>query len=113
MTVLDQLKKLSAAEEFFHLLDVPFDPAVVNVARLHILKRMGQYLRTNQLDGVDDAGARSLCRAHLERAYSDFVASSPLQQRVFKVLQDAVAPPPAPPLVQLGSLSAPAPEKQS
>ena len=105
MTVLNQLKHLSAAEEFFQLLDVAYDPSVLNVARLHILKRMGEYLRRDTLAGADDEQARGLCRAHLERAYGDFVKSSPLNERVFKVLKDAVNPPSAP-LVPLSSLTA-------
>lgn len=100
MTVLDQLRTLSSAEDFFSFLGVPYDPAVLNVARLHILKRMGEYLRQNMLAEAEEETARALCRAHLERAYSDFAKSSPLEQRVFKVLKDAVAPPSAP-LVQL------------
>ena len=46
------------------------------------------------------------CRTVLERAYADFVASSPIDERVFKVLKDAVAPQPkkAPTFVQLGTL---------
>ena len=103
MTILNQLKNLSAAEEFFQLLDVPFDPAVLNVARLHILKRMGEYLRRDALAGDDDDQTRALCRTHLEKAYADFVKSSPLNERVFKVLKDAVNPPSAP-LVPLSSL---------
>ena len=103
MTVLDQLKTLSAAEDFFSFLDVSYDPAVLNVARLHILKRMGEYLRKNTLAEADGETARSLCRAHLERAYNDFVESSPIEQRVFKVLKDAVTPPSAP-LVQISSI---------
>jgi nitrogenase-stabilizing/protective protein len=104
MTVLNQLRTLSAAEDFFGFLDVPYDPAVLNVARLHILKRMGEYLRENMLAEADDDMARSLCRTHLERAYSDFVESSPLEQRVFKVLKDAVTPPSSP-LVQISSIT--------
>jgi nitrogenase-stabilizing/protective protein len=106
MTVLDELKSLSTAEDFFELLDISYDPAVLDVARLHILKRMGEYLRKNKntLADADEDTARGLCRAHLERAYSDFVESSPLEQRVFKVLKDAVTPP-SPPLVQITSIT--------
>jgi nitrogenase-stabilizing/protective protein len=92
MTVLDELKKLSAAEDFFKCLGVSYDPAVLNVARLHILKRMGQYLRRETHEGLDDQTARARCRAYLEQAYADFIASTPIEQRVFKVLQDAVRP---------------------
>jgi nitrogenase-stabilizing/protective protein len=53
---------------------------------------MGDYLRSEALENQPEAEQRSLCRAHLQRAYDDFVASSPLEQRVFKVLKQAVAP---------------------
>jgi nitrogenase-stabilizing/protective protein len=107
MTVLDQLRGLSAAEEFFAALDVPFDPAVVRVARLHILRRMGDYLRDAGLDEMADAEARDICRAQLQRAYDDFVRSSPIEQRVFKVLKEAVKPaqPAAKPFVPLSALT--------
>ncbi len=89
--ILGELKQLSAAEEFFITLDVPYDPHVLAVARLHILRRMGEYLRSAALDSQPEAEQRTLCRDHLQRAYDDFVASSPLEQRVFKVLKEAVA----------------------
>jgi nitrogenase-stabilizing/protective protein len=44
MSVLSNLEKLHSAEDFFSCLKVDFDPAMVRVARLHILKRMGKYL---------------------------------------------------------------------
>jgi nitrogenase-stabilizing/protective protein len=89
MTVLEQLSKLSSAEDFFRFLDVPFDPAVLNVARLHILRRMGDNLRKAASE-PDEARARAYFRAHLERAYQDFVSSSPINERVFKVHKDAI-----------------------
>ncbi|WP_044559142.1 nitrogenase stabilizing/protective protein NifW [Azospirillum sp. B4] len=110
MGVLAELGRLSAAEEFFVFLEVPYDIAVVRVARLHILRRMGQYLRGSEeegaFDGLDEGAIRALCRAHLEQAYQDFVASSPIAERLFKVHRDAVAPkaPPAKPFVPLAAL---------
>jgi nitrogenase-stabilizing/protective protein len=89
MTVLEQMSKLSSAEEFFRYLDVAYDPAVLNVARLHILKRMGEYLR-NASDETDETMVRALFCSHLERAYRDFVNSSPIKERVFKVHKDAI-----------------------
>lgn len=89
MTVLEQLAKLSSAEDFFHFLEVPFDPAVLRVARLHILRRMGDNMRKAPFE-QDEAKARGYFRAHLERAYRDFLNSSPIEERVFKVHKDAV-----------------------
>jgi nitrogenase-stabilizing/protective protein len=104
--ILAQLSSASAAEEFFALLGIDYDPKVVNVARLHILRRMGQYLAGEDFAAATDDVVAERCRAVLERAYADFVASSPIDQRVFKVLKDAVAPQPkrTPTLVQIGTL---------
>lgn len=90
--VLGKLKTLSSAEDFFAALGLAFDPAVLRVARLHIMKRMGEYLATDDLDGLPARVVIARCRSYLERAYQDFTASSPLEQRVFKILKNAVAP---------------------
>ncbi|HZU65326.1 MAG TPA: nitrogenase stabilizing/protective protein NifW [Novosphingobium sp.] len=111
MSLLDRLQALSSAEDFFALLDVPYDEAVVRVARLHILRRMGQYLRGSEaegaFDGLDEVALQGLCRAHLAQAYADFVASSPIAERIFKVHQEAIAPKPEPnrPFVPLTALT--------
>ena len=89
MTMLEQLSKLSSAEEFFCFLEVSYDPAVLNVCRLHILKRMGNYIRQAAAE-PEESMARAHFRAHLEQAYRDFVTSSPIKERVFKVHQDAI-----------------------
>jgi nitrogenase-stabilizing/protective protein len=89
MTVLEQLTKLSSAEDYFRFLSVPYDPAVLNVARLHILRRMGDNLREAGIE-PDEKKARAYFRAHLERAYQDFVKSTPIKERVFKVHKDAI-----------------------
>lgn len=90
--MLDRLRELSDAEEFFSLLGVSYEPEVLDVARLHILRRMGQYLSEETFTTLSDGAAEQACRATLVKVYSDFQGSSPLQHRVFKVLQDAVAP---------------------
>ncbi|XUM22314.1 nitrogenase stabilizing/protective protein NifW [Bradyrhizobium oligotrophicum S58] len=104
--ILDELKKTSAAEEFFNLLGVDYDPKVLNVCRLHILRRMGQYLVSEDFSEVSNEDVAARCKSFLEQAYQDFLVSTPLDQRVFKVLKEAVAPPkPAPkPFVSLTTL---------
>jgi nitrogenase-stabilizing/protective protein len=89
VAVAEDLKKLSAAEDFFRYLEVDFDPLVLNRARLHILRRLAESLHRTPLDGVDDDGSRALFRSALEGAYADFVTSSPIKERVFKVHKDA------------------------
>ena len=86
--ILSRLRQCSSAEDFFGELKVKFDPKVLAPARLHILKRMGDYLASDDLDGLPDGIAAARARAMLQRAYEDFVGSSPLKQRVFKVLKD-------------------------
>ena len=90
--ILGKLKVASSAEDFFTLLGVAYDPRVVNVNRLHILKKMGQYLASEDLDGLPNQVVAARCKAVLERAYEDFVQGTPLDHRVFKVLREAVEP---------------------
>lgn len=86
--ILGRLKRLSSAEEFFATLNVRYDPDKLSVARLHILKRMGDYIASDDLEGLPDTIAAARARAMLQRAYEDFAGSSPLAERVFKVLKD-------------------------
>jgi len=88
-TFLQQLKALSSAEDFLQYFGVPFDQSVVNVSRLHILKRFFQYIRQeNLLAQTDEVGLYTLYRVQLVKAYTDFVKSTPAQEKVFKVFQD-------------------------
>lgn len=87
--LMADLSKLSAAEEFFEFFGVGYDQAVVNVNRLHILKRFHQYLRsTPNTAEMDRDALAAACRELLTRAYRDFVTSTPAQEKVFKVFQD-------------------------
>lgn len=53
-SLTDRLKALSSAEDFFVFFGLPFDERVVQVNRLHILKRFYQYLHTTKLPAADD-----------------------------------------------------------
>lgn len=88
-TFLQQLKALSSAEDFLQYFGIPFDQQVVNVSRLHILKRFFQYIRQeNLLAQTDEVGLFTQYRTQLAKAYADFVTSTPAQEKVFKVFQD-------------------------
>ncbi len=85
-----RLANLSSAEEFLDFFALPYDQSVVNVSRLHILKRFYQYLRrdTELSSMVDEASLYARYRSLLSQAYEDFVKSTPAQEKVFKVFQD-------------------------
>jgi nitrogenase-stabilizing/protective protein len=102
--ILEQLQKTSSAEDFFQLLGVDYDPKVVNVSRLHILRRMGQYLFSEDFSADSDEAISAKCQEFLGRAYQDFLKSSPIDERLFKVHKDAVKPAAAPNFVQLNVL---------
>ncbi|MFM2056183.1 MAG: hypothetical protein RLY71_568 [Pseudomonadota bacterium] len=96
-TLIQRMKALSSAEEFLDFFGVSFDPKVVQVNRLHILKRFYQYLR--QAEGLprqtaegpaelDDVAMFRRYRELLTQAYQDFVQSTAAKEKVFKVFQD-------------------------
>jgi nitrogenase-stabilizing/protective protein len=89
-SLTQRLKALSSAEDFLNFFAVPFDPAVVQVKRLHILKRFFQYLHSDAgLAALDDVMRFRRYRELLAQAYQDFVVSTAQKEKVFKVFQDA------------------------
>lgn len=89
-SLTERLKALSSAEDFFAFFGLPFEERVVQVNRLHILKRFYQYLHTTALPAADDEVEQFRhYRSLLARAYQDFVTSTPAAEKVFKVFQDA------------------------
>jgi len=89
-SLTQRLKALSSAEDFFAFFAVPYDEPVVQVNRLHILKRFYQYLRqTEGLSSMDEVALYRSYRELLARAYQDFVMSTPAKEKVFKVFQNA------------------------
>jgi nitrogenase-stabilizing/protective protein len=85
-----QLKQLSSAEDFLLFFGVPYDQPVVHVNRLHILKRFYQYIRQEpNLPEDNEQALYAVYRDLLIKAYTDFVKSTPAQEKVFKVFQEA------------------------
>jgi len=89
-SILDKMYTLSAAEEFLNFFNVDFVPQVVHVNRLHILKRFHQYLKQKPVPaGISEDMEFAAYRLKLQKAYQDFVESNSLNEKVFKVFQDA------------------------
>jgi nitrogenase-stabilizing/protective protein len=87
---VQRLKALSSAEDFLRFFGVAYDEHVVQVNRLHILKRFFQYLqREPGLAALDEVSMFKRYRLLLAKAHDDFVRSSAQTEKVFKVFQDA------------------------
>jgi nitrogenase-stabilizing/protective protein len=87
--VLQRIQSFSAAEEFLDFFGVDYEPSVVHVNRLHILKRFNQYLNRNPIpEDMDEATAMATCKSLLAQAHDDFVKSTAAKEKVFKVFQD-------------------------
>ncbi|MCP9308333.1 nitrogenase-stabilizing/protective protein NifW [Zymomonas mobilis] len=106
MSFADTLRQLSSAEDFFSALHVDYDPQILNVARLHILRKMRLYLEADKGDLADESLQKQQYQHYLTQAYNDFVHSSPIKERLFKVHQEAVKPVKLP-MVKLTSLTMP------
>lgn len=108
-TLNEALEDLESAEDFLHYFGVAFDPAVVHVNRLHILRRYHDYLaRAGDLPVAEDA-QRAVYTALLARAYQDFVESDALTEKVFKVFHMHEPQTAFVPLSSITFASAPAP----
>ena len=80
------MEELSSAEEFLEYFEIPFEPSIVQVNRLHILQRFHDYLE--KLPRIEDeAEQRETYRYWLAKAYTDFVESDALTEKVFKVFR--------------------------
>jgi nitrogenase-stabilizing/protective protein len=90
---LATLAGLSSAEQFFDLLGVPYDGAVLNVSRLHILKGFHDQLDFATLETMADGEAETACRAALAAAYRDFAAGQGTKTlKVFRQAEPGFVP---------------------
>ncbi|MFZ3017672.1 MAG: nitrogenase-stabilizing/protective protein NifW [Gallionella sp.] len=84
LTLDEAMEELVSAEDFLNYFGIEFDPAVVQVNRLHILQRYHNYLAKTTLPDVE-AARRVIYATLLQQAYQDFVKSDALTEKVFKV----------------------------
>ncbi len=87
---LADLRKISDAEDYFHFFNLPFDQQVVNVNRLHILKKFSQYMTEIDESFPDLTEAEKLTKYSeaLQSAYNLFLSSNAVEQKLFKVFND-------------------------
>lgn len=87
---LAELRRLDQAEDFFTFFELEFDHRVVQVYRLHVLKRFAL-----EIDLIDREHPRlaeqdllALYREALRRAHDLFARSTAQDQKLFRVFQD-------------------------
>jgi len=98
---LEQLAHLSHAEDFFRFFGLEYDPKVLTVHRLHVLKRFGlDVAEIEERRPLPDEPERLRLYGEALRRAHDLFAGPPVpEQRVFQVLQGG--------LVQLGTARRP------
>ncbi|MEO0536299.1 MAG: nitrogenase-stabilizing/protective protein NifW [Cyanobacteria bacterium P01_A01_bin.123] len=87
MTTLVQFNQLKDAEEYFEFFNLPYDPQIVNVNRLHILRKFSQLVQAEDKT-QSEAQLLSTYRQALQTAYDLFLSSSGVEQKLFKVFKD-------------------------
>jgi len=98
----DEMQDLVSAEDFLEFFEVPFDPHVVRVNRLHILQRFHDNLQVAAPLPEDAEEKYQTYAEQLTSAYNDFVHSTPKQEKALRVYQSL---PDEPAFVPLSALS--------
>lgn len=87
---LSDFQKIVDAEEYFQFFQLPFDPQVVNVNRLHILKKFSQYM--TEIDetypNIEPQEKLDKYRDALIKSYELFLTSTGVEQKLFKVFNE-------------------------
>lgn len=85
---LTTFNTLSTAEEYLDFFNIAYDPQVVSVNRLHILQKFSGFVREiDQDSSLSESDRLSQYRAALLSAYTLFLTSSALEQKLFKVFK--------------------------
>jgi nitrogenase-stabilizing/protective protein len=87
---LDNFNKITDAEAYFELFQLPYDRHFVNVNRLHILKKFSQFIDEINASSADLSEEEKLnkYRDALIQAYEVFLSKSPLETKLFKVFNE-------------------------
>ncbi len=91
---LDAFRRAGTAEEYFAALGITYDPRVLAVSRLHILRHFGAQAAQIEPEHAGGAGAATdetvlaAYRRALQSSYDAFTSAGALDHRLFKVLRD-------------------------
>ena len=86
-----QYRNLVDAEDYFRFFDVYYDPHVVSVNRLHILRKFGELcaaIEREWPEGLDGELKRKALRRALASAYETFLTRTAQQEKLFKVFRE-------------------------
>lgn len=84
---LADFNKIIVAEEYFEFFQLDYDPKVVNVNRLHILKKFSEYIAEINANNpeLSETEKLEMYREALTQAYEVFLSQTPLETKLFKV----------------------------
>ncbi len=85
---LEGFEKLVDAEDYFRFFDLPFEPHVLAVNRLHILRHFADQITRLAAENGPAREDYPRYRAALETSYRLFETSSGIEQKLFKVFQE-------------------------
>lgn len=90
IATLSDFKKLVDAEDYFKFFELDFEPQVVNVNRLHILKKFAQSIEEIDTTHPELSEPEKLTqyRDALQQAYAVFLTSTGVEQKLFKVFNE-------------------------
>ncbi len=80
-----RFKTLVDAEEYFDFFQLPYDPQVMNVNRLHILQKFSQSMKEIDATNLSDEEKFDRYRLGLQQAYEVFLSSTAVDEKLFKV----------------------------
>ncbi|MEM6255822.1 MAG: nitrogenase-stabilizing/protective protein NifW [Cyanobacteria bacterium P01_D01_bin.156] len=84
---LAQFNQLKDAEDYFQFFGLNYDPQVVNVNRLHILRKFSQLVQDQDKSQSEEQKLNAYRQA-LQTSYDLFLTSSSVEQKLFKVFKD-------------------------
>ncbi len=85
---LKTFNTLSTAEDYLQFFGIDYDQEIVSVNRLHILQKFSGFIKEiDQDSSLSEHERLEHYRTALQNAYSLFLTSTPLEQKLFKVFQ--------------------------